>query len=77
MDWYNHHHKHSQLNFVSPSERHAGLDGKILQERKLVLEQARKANPNRWSGSVRNCEPVGPVMLNPDQEGNTVLEMKG
>jgi len=77
VHWYNHQHKHSQLNFVSPSERHAGQDGKILQERKRVLEAARKANPNRWSGSVRNCEPIGAVMLNPDREENIDLEATG
>lgn len=77
VDWYNHQHKHSQLNFVSPAERHEGLDGEILQERKLVLEEARNANPNRWSGSVRNCEPTGVVMLNPDRDENTVLKMTG
>ena len=77
VDWYNHQHKHSQLNFVSPAIRHAGLDGEILEERKLVLEEARKANPDRWSGSVRNCEPVGAVMLNPDRDKNTALKMTG
>jgi len=75
VDWYNNQHKHSQLNFISPSERHAGLDSQILQQRKLVLEEARKANPHRWSGSVRNCEPIGPVMLNPNRDENTVLKI--
>lgn len=77
VDWYNHQHKHSQLNFVSPAERHAGLDGEILQKRKRVLEDARKTHPNRWSGSIRNCEPVGSVMLNPDREVKTGLVMNG
>lgn len=77
VDWYNHQHKHSQLNFVSPAERHAGLDGEILQQRKLILEKAREANPNRWSGSVRNCEPAGVVMLNPDRDENIVLKRSG
>ena len=77
VDWYNHQHKHSQLNFVSPAERHVGLDDTILQQRKQVLEEARRVNPNRWSGSVRNCEPIGSVMLNPDRELNTGLEITG
>lgn len=76
-DWYNHQHKHSQLNFVSPSERHAGLDSEILQRRKRVLEAARTSHPLRWSGSVRNCEPIGTVMLNPDREENTTLKIAG
>ncbi len=77
VDWYNNEHKHSKLNFVSPAERHAGLDAQILQKRKLILEEARKASPNRWSGSVRNCEPVGAVMLNPDRDKNGVVEIVG
>ena len=63
--------------FVSPAERYTGLDGEILQKRKLALEEARNANPNRWSGSVRNCELIGAVMLNPDRDENTVLRMTG
>lgn len=67
VHWYNHEHKHSKINFVSPAERHAGLDTEILAKRKQVLEKAKQANPRRWSGEVRNCEPVGSVMLNPDK----------
>ncbi|MCK5905218.1 MAG: IS3 family transposase, partial [Gammaproteobacteria bacterium] len=61
VDWYNNAHKHSQLNFVSPAERHADLDTDILAKRKTVLEAAKEAKPHRWSGNVRNCEPIGDV----------------
>jgi transposase InsO family protein len=67
VDWYNNQHKHSQLNFVSPAERHAGLDADILAKRQLVLETAKNTHPNRWSGNVRNCDPIGEVFLNPDK----------
>jgi transposase InsO family protein len=77
VDWYNNKHKHSQLNFVSPTERHSGLDTNILEKRRLVLETAKEGNPNRWSGNVRNCEPVGEVFLNPDQPENIDLNMAG
>jgi len=77
VDWYNNDHKHSQLNFISPAERHAGLDKEILQARHQVLENARKASPNRWSGSVRNCTPIGAVMLNPDHDDNSRVKMIG
>jgi len=76
-DWYNNLHKHSQLNFVSPAERHAGLDANILAKRKQVLETAKDANPNRWSGNVRNCEPIGAVFLNPDRPENFDLNITG
>jgi transposase InsO family protein len=75
--WYNTEHKHSKLNFVTPSERHAQQDGKILAKRKQVLENAKAANPNHWSQSVRNCEPIGVVMLNPDKVENIEMEALG
>lgn len=75
VDWYNYQHKHSQLNFISPAERHKGLDGEILERRRLILEAARTTNPHRWSGSVRNCKPIGSVMLNPDRDDNMILNI--
>lgn len=75
VSWYNTEHKHSQLNFVSPAERHAGLDTEILQARLRVLEDARKANPKRWSRGVRNCTPIGAVMLNPDRDDNSMVKI--
>ena len=66
VNWYNEEHKHSKINFVTPSQRHAGKDDEILSKRKMVLEAARKLKPLRWSKGVRNCEPIGSVSLNPD-----------
>ena len=64
--WYNHEHKHSQLNFVTPNERHTGEDKGVLAKRKLTMQQAKEANPIRWgTQNIRNCEPVGPTTLNP------------
>jgi putative transposase len=77
VGWYNTEHKHSKINFVSPSERHAQQDEGILAKRKVVLEAAKAAKPNRWSGSVRNCQPVGAVMLNPDKPENIELNEVG
>ena len=68
QDWYNNKHRHSKLNFVTPAQRHSGEDTEILERRKLVLEKAKKENPSRWSGNVRNCKPAGPVSLNPEKE---------
>ncbi len=63
--WYNDEHKHSRIQFVTPSERHAGQDKMILMHRRQVLEAAKQANPARWSGDVRNCSPIEAVTLNP------------
>jgi hypothetical protein len=65
VTWYNEEHKHSKLNFVSPSERHMMQDGDILSNRKAVLEVAQEKNPIRWPNAIRNCHPIGAVMLTP------------
>lgn len=67
VHWYNHEHRHSKINFVTPAERHAGLDHAVLKRRKEILEAARARTPERWSRTVRNCEPIGPVVLNPEK----------
>lgn len=77
VDWYNHKHKHSKINFVTPAVRHAGKDEAILAKRKQVLEAAKQKTPGRWSGSVRNCKPAGVVMLNPDKKEDLELEKTG
>jgi transposase InsO family protein len=77
VGWYNTEHKHSKLNFVTPAERHAQQDGEILAKRKQVLERAKLERPNRWSKSVRNCDPIGVVMLNPDRVENIEMKISG
>ena len=65
VNWYNLAHRHSAIRFVTPAQRHAGLDGEILQNRHAVYEAARSANPNRWSANPRNWSPINEVHLNP------------
>jgi hypothetical protein len=76
IHWYNEEHRHSGIQFVTPVSRHAGNDVEILQRRAEILQAAKARNPGRWSGDIRNCEPVGPVWLNPDRESiETVKEL--
>ncbi len=65
VEWYNNKHHHSGISFVTPGERHQGLDAGILDARKTVYEAARKRNPNRWSGRTRAWNRVDVVRLNP------------
>jgi transposase InsO family protein len=67
VHWYNKDHRHSKIKFVTPNQRKTGQDSVVLARRKNVLEKAKQKNPKRWSGSTRNCEPTGPVKLNPDK----------
>ncbi len=65
VDWYNNKHLHSGISFVTPSERHRGLDDGILEARKTIFEAARRRNPNRWTGRTRAWNRVDVVRLNP------------
>ncbi len=75
--WYNHEHRHSGIKFVTPVSRHCGEEQVILLKRKEAYEEARKKNPNRWSGGIRNWSRITEVRLNPskrDQEAGTGLK---
>ncbi len=68
VHWYNDEHCHSGIQYVTPNQRHQGLDMSLLAERKKVYEKAKKQNPARWSGSTRNWKPVMEVWLNPAKD---------
>jgi putative transposase len=65
---YNTVHRHSGIRFVTPQQRHDGLDQAVLAQRQAVYEQARARHPERWSGSLRNWQPITEVWLNPSAE---------
>ena len=62
--WYNNIHLHSGIKFVTPSSRHDGGDLAILENRKIIYQQAKIRNPNRWSGDIRNWDKIKKVYLN-------------
>lgn len=66
VSWYNHEHRHSTIRFVTPAQRHAGLDNALLAGRTAVYVTARAVHPLRWTGPLRNWSPVKEVHLNPD-----------
>lgn len=65
--WYNNEHRHSRIKFVTPSQRHDGLDVEILAKRKVLYQTKRNEHPQRWSKEERNWQPIGAVELNPEQ----------
>ncbi|MCY0388390.1 IS3 family transposase, partial [Robbsia sp. Bb-Pol-6] len=75
INWYNHEHRHSAIRFVAPAQRHAAEDALILEKRKQLYELARQQHPARWSGQLRNWQPIGSVWLNPrtDHEMRSIL----
>lgn len=62
--WYNHEHRHSGIQFVTPAQRHHGKAPAILEQRKAVYEAARQRHPERWSGNTRNWDYEPTVWLN-------------
>jgi transposase InsO family protein len=77
VSWYNDEHQHSAIKFVTPNQRHAGLDKAILANRKKVIEQAKIEFPERWNGrETRNLTPIEVVYLNPSKEEKNPVENK-
>jgi hypothetical protein len=78
VEWYDHGHLHSSIQFVTPADRHAGRDVEILARRKRVCGAARAKRPERWSGSTRDWTPAAEVTLNPGSsasiEANTIQQ---
>jgi putative transposase len=76
VQWYNEHHQHSGIRFVTPAARHSGEEEAILNNRKVVDEAATQRHPQRWSAEARNWEPVGIVWLNPDKPDAGGVEIR-
>ncbi len=68
VHWYNDVHRHSEIRYVTPAQRHGGLDKAILGQRHQIYQQAKAKHPARCSRQTRNWQPVGSVWLNPDKE---------
>jgi len=70
VQWYNNDHLHSSIKFVTPTQRHTGEDVVILAKRQQVYQAAKESHPSRWSGDIRNWDPVTEVYLNPEKTGS-------
>lgn len=68
VHWYNHQHLHSGINFITPYQRHHGLVIDIMQKRIETYKKAKEANPERWSGKIRDWSLPEYVTLNPMKE---------
>ena len=66
--WYNNEHLHSALKFVTPQQRHSGVDAEIRANRHQVYQVAKAQHPERWSGNTRNWSLPDSVTLNPNKK---------
>jgi len=64
VHWYNTKHLHSGINFVTPESKHNGDDIETLSKRNIIYMEAKRKNPNRWSGKTRDWSPIERVKLN-------------
>ena len=74
VKWYNCEHKHSGISYVSPIERHEGLDKEILKRRKEVYEKAKTEHPERWSREIRDWSYKKEEWLNPERTAKKETE---
>ena len=74
--WYNNEHLHSSIRFVTPEQRHAGQDIRILAQRKEVYFRAKMKNTNRWTREIRNWKRKSEVHLNPEKSKTEKEEKK-
>ena len=70
--WYNTQHLHSQIGFITPNQKHEGLDTELMANRKKVYTEAKQKKPERWSKDIRNWESPNEVYLNPDKQENRI-----
>lgn len=68
IDWYNAEHRHREIGFVTPNQRHSGQSAAILARRREVYRAARQARPERWSGDIRRWTERDHVHLNKRQK---------
>jgi putative transposase len=68
VSWYNKIHKHSGIKYVTPEQRHNGLDTQLLLNRKETYLKAQQANPSRWRNNIRNWDYIDEVFLNPESK---------
>jgi len=70
--WYNTQHLHSQIGFITPNQKHEGLDTELMANRKKVYTEAKQKKPERWSKDIRNWKSPKEVYLNPDKQENRI-----
>lgn len=63
VDCYNGEHRHSAIRFVTLDQRHSDTEARILAQRDVRYERARRMKPERWSGASLNWAPVDIVVL--------------
>jgi putative transposase len=66
FSWYNFQHRHSGIGYLTPHVVHYGLADKVIEHRRLVLDTAYRAHPERFvHGAPTPATPPDTVFINP------------
>lgn len=78
VNWYNYTHLHSGINFVTPYQRHYGLDKEVMEKRIETDKKAKAKHPERWTGNIRDWSLPEYVALNPitEEELKNIINAK-
>jgi transposase InsO family protein len=64
IDWYNTQHRHSGIGYVTPFQKHRGLDIPMLESRQTTLNMAALAHPERFVRGPKTVARSRVVYLN-------------
>ncbi len=72
FSWYNLEHRHSGIGYLTPYTVHYGLADKVLENRRIVLDAAYCAHPERFvHGTPTPAKPPAAVYINPPTTSET------
>jgi len=74
VDFYNTRHSHSGLHFITPQKMREGKYESIVKNRNIVMIEAKKRNPQRWSGRAKQLPETHVVYLNPSADTRITLK---
>jgi putative transposase len=68
VNWYNTEHRHSQIGYVTPQQRHDGSADLIFSLRNQTYVLAKERHPERFCGRLKQWSAPQEVYLNPTPE---------
>ncbi len=74
VNWYNTEHRHSQIGYVTPEQRHNGDAEGIYNKRNQAYAEAIEKHPERFSSKPKIWKGKDAVYLNPLPDTRKILE---
>jgi putative transposase len=75
MPWYNHQHRHSGLQLLTPATVHYGQAAQLISRRQAVLDHAFLAHPERFvRRPTQHPSLPDAVWINPPASNKEILD---